>query len=171
MIVGSLMLPAVGQAHSRLKPSPGIQPRNNNAGLKSGPCGQVPKQSAAPTLNAGEKIVVSWEETIDHPGRFEFRFSTDGDVTFSAPVTIQDTANGPTPHQYSVELTLPNVTCDNCTLQLIQVMTENPNNPSNYYSCADFKLVGGGAPASTPPPIPSNPSPSPGPETCDHEAQ
>jgi hypothetical protein len=39
---------------------------------------------------------------------------------------------------------MPNVNCDNCTLQLIMVMTET-NPPTNYYSCADIQLVGSDA--------------------------
>lgn len=161
-----LVSPVLASAHSRLKASVGVQPRNSNAGLKSGPCGNVAKLAASPTLNAGEKLLVTWEETVQHPGRYEFRFSTDGDRTWSVPVTVQDTQDdrNTIPHQYSVELTLPNTTCTNCTLQMIQVMTENPANPSNYYSCADFQLMGSGAPSPTPPPTVS-PTPVPGLDT------
>ncbi len=157
-----LVTPLISSAHARLKMSAGIAPRTSDAGLKVGPCGNKPKQANPPTLNAGDKITVTWEETINHPGRFEFRFSTDGDVTWSTPVTIPDTQDGGgLPHQYSTELTLPSMTCTNCTLQMIQVMTDNPNNPSNYYSCADFQLVQSNAPTPTPPPA-VTPTPSPG---------
>jgi Lytic polysaccharide mono-oxygenase, cellulose-degrading len=159
-----LLAPLTSSAHSRLKMGAGIQPRSTRDGIKTGPCG-FPKAATVPTLNAGDKITVNWEETINHPGRFEFRFSTDNDVTFSQPVTVEDTATGPTPHQYSIELTLPSVTCEQCTLQLVQVMTENPQNPSLYYSCADFRLVNSGAPAPTPPPA-STPLPPSSGEDC-----
>jgi hypothetical protein len=54
---------------------------------------------------------------------------------------------------YSWDVTLPDVTCDNCTLQLIQVMTDVPGihapyNPSEpnaddiYYQCIDLVLAG-----------------------------
>lgn len=55
---------------------------------------------------------------------------------------------------YTWQVTLPNVECDNCTLQIIQVMTENgkaPYDPSAagandlYYTCIDLVLAGAGA--------------------------
>ena len=57
---------------------------------------------------------------------------------------------------YSFQVTLPNVDCDNCTLQLIQVMediihgaynptpgdpADNPYIPDVYYQCIDLTLV------------------------------
>lgn len=59
---------------------------------------------------------------------------------------------------YTWEVTLPNVECDNCTLQIIQVMTENgkaPYNPSApgendiYYTCIDLVLQGAGGTGAT----------------------
>jgi hypothetical protein len=54
---------------------------------------------------------------------------------------------------YSWDVTLPSVTCDNCTLQVIQVMTDapgihapyDPNSPTAddiYYQCIDLVLAG-----------------------------
>jgi uncharacterized protein (TIGR03382 family) len=47
---------------------------------------------------------------------------------------------------YTFEITLPNVECTNCTLQLIQMMTEggvyDPNGDL-YYQCADITLSNG----------------------------
>ena len=48
----------------------------------------------------------------------------------------------------SYDLTLPDVECDNCTLQLIQMMTDKPpyttDTGSNdiYYACVDLVLSG-----------------------------
>ena len=42
---------------------------------------------------------------------------------------------------YQTDLTLPNMTCADCTIQLIQVMLEDPARPKNYYSCADLSLT------------------------------
>ncbi|MFA9472798.1 MAG: hypothetical protein ACERNK_19695, partial [Deltaproteobacteria bacterium] len=51
---------------------------------------------------------------------------------------------------YMATVTLPNVTCDNCTLQVIQVMYDKPpyTTPGNdiYYQCADLVLREGAAP-------------------------
>jgi len=51
---------------------------------------------------------------------------------------------------YVVTVTLPNMTCDNCTLQVIQVMTDKEpfTTPGDdiYYQCADLVLREGGTP-------------------------
>lgn len=46
--------------------------------------------------------------------------------------------------KYSVKVTLPNVTCDKCTLQVVQGMYESSRTYDNayYYHCADFILKG-----------------------------
>ncbi|MCA9560948.1 MAG: hypothetical protein KC583_20510, partial [Myxococcales bacterium] len=59
-------------------------------------------------------------------------------------------------------VTLPDVECDNCTLQVIQVMFDKPpqTSPGNdlYYQCADLVLRGDGPP---PPPVDAGPGPGP----------
>ena len=44
---------------------------------------------------------------------------------------------------YTRTITLPNIECNDCSLQLIQVMTDR-SPPSNYYSCADIQLTSNG---------------------------
>ncbi|MEK6555618.1 MAG: SCE4755 family polysaccharide monooxygenase-like protein [Bdellovibrionota bacterium] len=144
-----LLSPTLTFAHTRLKPSTGILPRSTNSGIKSGPCGNLPASLNPPLLTGGQQLLVTWEETIEHPGRYEIYFSQANDSNFTLLATIPDVQGGAMPHQYSTTVTLPDVNCDNCTLQLIQVMTENPANPSLYYSCSDMKLI-----ASSPNPVP-----------------
>lgn len=154
-------------AHARL--SGAIPPRSTNAGLKTGPCGGIARGSAAKQLTKGSTVTVEWIEVVDHPGRFEFYFSPSGDQNFQLLKTVVDTQNTSIPsggnHSYSTTLTLPNQTCSSCTLQMIQVMTENPQSPSLYYSCADIALIDG-TPTATPTPSPT-PSPTPvDPSSC-----
>jgi hypothetical protein len=51
---------------------------------------------------------------------------------------------------YAVRVMLPDLECDNCTLQLIQVMYDKPpyevGGNDIYYQCADLVLIEGGAP-------------------------
>jgi hypothetical protein len=109
---------------------------------------------------AGQTITVDWEETIYHPGRFEFYFSESGDQNFVLLKTVQNNQNNQIlPHQFSTTLTLPNVVCQECTLQMIQVMLENPAAPSNYYSCGDMELKSNGLPPPTPTPPANCPAP------------
>lgn len=146
-------------AHAHLVASSAVAPRDPNGNsIKVGPCGNVARISTPATLTAGQTITVNWVETINHPGRFEFYFSTGNDANFVLLKTVTDTQDsGALPHSYSTTLTLPNTTCSACTLQMIQVMTENPTSPSNYYSCADIVLQA--APGATPSPQPE-PDPS-----------
>lgn len=133
-------------------------PRDPSTGIKTGPCGTLPKPAVATqTFTSGQTIVVQFQETIDHPGRYFISFSPANDLNFNLYLLatvpdIQDPAS--IPHNYSASITLPNISCTNCTLQLIQSMEEVPASPTYYYSCADINLVGG-PPAPTPSPMPS----------------
>lgn len=151
--------------HARLRSDGSIPPRNNNAGLKSPPCGGVARTNSNTTLTAGETITITWEETINHPGYFEFAFSQGNDQNFVRVLVVQDNQNNRNdlPHQYSAQIQVPDITCQDCTFQLIQVMTENPNNPSLYYSCADINIVAGAEPPSEEMPEPVEPAPVPRP--------
>jgi len=81
-------------------------------------------------------------QAINHPGKYLFALSTGNDVNFQLLNELVDTQNDAVlPHTYSTKITMPNINCDTCTLQLVQVMEENPNVPTYYYSCADIKIV------------------------------
>lgn len=130
-------------AHTRLKAGQTLVPRSTSDSLKSGPCGGLARTATPTILQAGQTITVNWEETVNHPGHFEFRFSPAAETDWVLLKSIADGQNaGATPHQYSTQLTLPSMACTDCTIQLIQVMEENPVNPSYYYSCADIVLQG-----------------------------
>ncbi|MBP9707745.1 MAG: lytic polysaccharide monooxygenase [Oligoflexales bacterium] len=138
-------LPTELSAHARLKSGDTLSPRNNNPGLKTGPCGGVARTNRAKEFLVGQKINIQWEETINHPGRYEFYFSKANDEDFILLKTVIDEQNtrivNANYHQYETEITLPLEACEACTIQMIQVMTENPSNPSLYFSCADIKLI------------------------------
>ena len=153
-------------AHAKLKPGASLKLREDNPGIKTGPCGSMPRGNNITTLTAGQSLNVEWVETINHPGSFRIAFSPANDTDFDKNIlaTIPDDKDGTAdlPHSFSKTITVPSVVCDNCTIQLIQTMTENPANPSYYYSCADIKIIGTGIePTVTP-----LPSASPG-QNCD----
>ncbi len=154
-------------AHSRWKTdSTVLVPRSTSSGLKTGPCGGVPRTATPKVFSPGQVIEVEWEETINHPGSFRIAFSPADDLGFDDHVlySVADMlgAETPMPHFYKATITLPMQACASCTLQLIQIMTDTMP-PSNYYSCADIQLVadggntgsgtGGG---STPPAVPDD---------------
>lgn len=144
---------------------------------KVGPCGVAERGTNVTTFRPGETITVQLNETINHPSHYRIAFNPDGD-DFEDP-TSKDDKDGKHPHvlldditddeaaKQSVKVTLPNVTCDNCTLQLIQVMYDKAgngfggndgsggkaDNDDLYYACADLVLKGepvAGGPAGEP---------------------
>ena len=161
LLVSVLICSSFASAHSRLKATGPISIRSNDPGVKSGPCGSYARIMAPSKHIVGSTITIEWEEVIHHPGRFEFYFSQGNDLNFVLLKTVQNDQNGTTdlPHAYSTSLSLPTQTCTNCTIQLIQVMTENPASPSLYFSCADIQLVPTGTVVTNPPPS-STPAPS-----------
>jgi hypothetical protein len=144
----------ISLAHTRLT-SP--MARSTSDGLKTGPCGKIARGANPTVWTAGSKVQIEWEETVDHPGRYFLSFSYADDLGFEQNIFDKNLPDmqgqGALPHKYSYILTVPNKTCDACTLQLIQSMEENPASPSYYYSCADIKIVADGSPGATPTPV------------------
>jgi len=140
--------------------------------LKTGPCGKPggERSENVTYYEPGETIEVRWNEYVDHPGHYRIAFDDDGDDDFIDPpldhfvnppsmmgpysndTVLLDgiTDMGPGQRDYMATVTLPDVTCDNCTLQVIQVMTDKDpfTIPGDdiYYQCADLVLRSGGTP-------------------------
>jgi hypothetical protein len=166
-VVGAITiaLSSSAEAHIRMvfpnPRHPGMGPP-----LKAPPCG-VPGEKRSKIINTfkpGEKITVKWVEYISHPGHFRIAFLADGDA-FTDPKSYTDImkpeappiladglyahADGPDGKMYEQEITLPSTPCPNCTLQLIQMMTEKkPYGDGNdvYHECADIVLAGTASP-------------------------
>ena len=110
------------------------------------------------TLTAGSTVMLRFVEYVGHAGRYRVAIDYDGadldDFNNNILVDIPDpsgsagnTGDGPL---WEIEVPLPDTPCDNCTLQLIQMMDGNTTDPvpdpvgrSSYYTCADIVLVGG----------------------------
>jgi uncharacterized protein (TIGR03382 family) len=168
----TLAFVAVALAHMALEEPLPRYPTDGNGNNKACPCGvgesnrlcDVPSDRSDPdrseyitTYAAGETVTLHWHETIGHAGRWRVAFDADGadmeDFNNTILLDIADpagtagnTGNG---DEWKVEVTLPNVPCDNCTLQLVQIMDGDTANPvpdpvgrSSYYQCADIVLVG-----------------------------
>ncbi len=177
VVLWLVAVPAFG--HTRLKiktssdtstPASHFPPRNDSTGLKTGPCGGLPRTSTPVTYKAGSTQTVEWEETIDHPGFFIISLSEKDDANFEAHVLIShrtDDKNTPissgTPgHFYSESITLPNITCTACTLQIIQVMGDE--GASRYFSCSDVILVNDPEAPPADPTTPPSPEGTPAPD-------
>jgi MYXO-CTERM domain-containing protein len=142
---------------------------------KDGPCGVAERGSNVTVYRPGETITVKLNETIGHPSHYRIAFNPNGD-DFEDPTSREDNTgahpfvlkdnitdedgddgypDNPANTQ-SVQVTLPNMLCENCTLQLIQVMYDKggngfggddgpggkEDNDDMYYACADIALRG-----------------------------
>jgi hypothetical protein len=183
---GILAVAGPAAAHLGLRYPPS---RYGDNVLKVGPCGLAggARSRNVTVLEPGATIDVVWDEYVDHPGHFRISFDVDGDNDFVDPAclgkcnttspTIELYSNtsvlldgiADTPHggQSGAKVTLPDVQCERCTLQVIQVMYDKPPyvTPGNdiYYQCADLVLRRAVAPTPTasPTPSPALPTPSP----------
>lgn len=132
--------------------------------IKDYPCGHPdnPDGESTRSYEEGATITVQWNEYIGHPGHFRIALSTEGDQAlidptdyddfYPAPNVILDNIEDPDGvADHSVEITLPaGVTCEKCTLQLLQIMTDKmPWGPAGgnelYYQCADITITPVGA--------------------------
>lgn len=157
-----LLAPAVAAAHVRITaPTP-----RSSTDLKARHCGVTGSPRAnIHTVKPGSSLHLVWDEYIVHPGWFRISFQQNGD-TFEIPpassgggyptenltgkidpgtgslIIADRIAHG----TLSMDVTLPNVECTNCTLQLIQMMTDKPpysiNTTSDdiYFACVDLVL-------------------------------
>jgi MYXO-CTERM domain-containing protein len=145
---------AHGQTEGNLKSGPCGQTTNG-------------RTSNVTVFTPGETIDVVFNEYIDHPAYYRIAFDDDGDDGFAMRTDGQtnpaaddpeameaalnmeaeilaivpeqnDTTPGTSTDVRSVEVTLPNITCENCTLQVIQYMYNNP--AQGYFQCADIAL-------------------------------
>ena len=131
-------------------------PGTRTESQKQGPCGLTDSlRGPEQVFEPGETITVEWNETVEHPGHYRIAFDIDGE-DFPLPnnpdddfdVTLVDqiadrNVNG-ADRTYSQEITFPDVECENCTLQLIQIMTTNIPYNSFYFQCVDVSLRAGG---------------------------
>ncbi|MCB9566055.1 MAG: hypothetical protein H6710_02335 [Myxococcales bacterium] len=130
---------------------------------KVGPCGAADDGSPGSmiyTYEPGEVVTIAWDEFIDHPAYYRIAFDPDGSDDFVDPASADERYSNdavlldgiedlPGVHDYSVDLTLPAIECEACTIQVIQVMLDKaPFGDGNdiYYHCIDVRLVVGGGP-------------------------
>jgi hypothetical protein len=155
LAIGFLVQATAAHAHIAM-----MKPRPRSSAQKEGPCGAAGSTRGATvtTFAPGATITVEWDETVDHPGHYRVAFDDDGNDSFrnpsqptdNFPQTLVDQIPDRVGGLYRQEITLPNISCTNCTLQLIQVMTTSVPYNSFYFQCADLVLADGGDPGSGP---------------------
>ncbi len=153
LIALSLLPATAADAHIQLD-----FPQQRYADQKTGPCGRANDTGRGQNVTVfrpGETITVMWRETINHPGHFRISFDDDGQDGFADPAAYDDFYTVPSViaddipdingGMTSLEITLPNIECDNCTLQVTQIMYDKPpygDGNDLYYQCADLTLSG-----------------------------
>lgn len=153
LIAGLGLLTSVSVAHAHIRLD---SPAPRTTELKTGPCGAPGsvRGSNVTVLAPGATIEVGWTETINHPGHYRVSFDADGQ-DFTVPLSFTDltqtmnvlvdniTDRSGSQLVYKQMVTLPNITCENCTLQVIQMMTDKPpygDGNDIYFQCADIAL-------------------------------
>ena len=123
------------------------------------PCGRDPETARdhVTTLHSGSEILLTWVETITNtPSYFRVSFDDDGQDSFpvrpayygapesSPAVLVNLVPNVGAPNTGSVLVQLPNIECDNCTLQVMQILNDHPpfgGTDDFHYQCADLVLI------------------------------
>jgi hypothetical protein len=137
-----------------------LDPLPRTDSQKSGPCGAGPGDMRGDVITnykGGDTITIRWIETVNHPGHYRISFDADGQDDFADPPAydayysndavivdqIEDKSGQNT--MYEAQITLPEISCDNCTIQLTQMMTDKPpygDGNDLYYQCADIVIEG-----------------------------
>lgn len=164
-LVAICLVERPARAHiNLLEPAPRA-PGRPDTQLSLGPCGQREnerREDGVTVLRPGQSLDLTWEVYVQHASYFRIAFDADGDDSFSArptmppdpaaddPTTlppgegelILDYILDPTGSIDRVErrVTLPDVECERCTLQVIQFTYGLPIARATYHQCVDLVL-------------------------------
>jgi hypothetical protein len=165
---GGLVLLALGGAHAHfalLQPPSALSTEDGGKGAP--PCAEGPDSNVVTDVQGGHPMAIRLSEFVFHPGHYRFALSVnsraelppDPDVvqqdgvsvsaSIQNPVRIPVLADGvflhtaPPTGDWQTSLTLPNLNCDKCTLQIIEFMAEHGANVGGgffYHHCADLRI-------------------------------
>ncbi|MEX1364748.1 MAG: SCE4755 family polysaccharide monooxygenase-like protein [Nannocystaceae bacterium] len=169
----ALLAPASARAHFVLTSPPSAIEQNAVGNpQKAPPCGDdgtAVATNVVTAYGAGDTVTVTIEETVFHPGHYRIALvGDDGVLPEPPPVTPGSTPCGSAPidpapvlpvladgvfvhdtpfdQPQSIDITLPDdISCDNCTLQIIQFMSNHGlNDPGGcyYHHCAAISMDG-----------------------------
>jgi hypothetical protein len=167
-LAGGVFATTSARAHINLLEPVARVPGFPDSMLLLGPCGQ--RQNAriedrVTVLRPGQSIDMAWEVYVQHVSYFRISFDPDGDDSFSTRPSAPSDASTDDPTELTAgdgelildyildragdvarverQVTLPNVECDRCTLQLTQFTYGLPLDDAIYYQCADLVLDDG----------------------------
>lgn len=182
LVVTLLALPSLAHGHILLmEPVSGATDAIGNP-QKEPHCGALNSTrnpAKVTTFLPGQTITVKFKETVAHTGWTRISFQPNG-RTFvippagnGPPASYPNDATGTTDMatgtivlmdripdtalnvETTVQVTLPNMECDNCTLQFMQIMTDGGpgsynGDPDLYFNCADITLAANAPDAGVP---------------------
>ncbi len=171
---GVVVSPSIARAHFVLQaPAANFEQSGLGDPQKAPPCGDngtaVPTGMVT-AYQGGDTITITIDETVYHPGHYRIALAVNdpselppepevtpgatfdcGSAEIMNPAVFPVLADGVFEHAsafdspQSIDITLPNdVTCTNCTLQIIQFMSEHGlNNPGGcyYHHCANISIT------------------------------
>jgi hypothetical protein len=158
----------VAHAHFNLMMPPAAD-NATDGGKGAPPCGPTAASGVVTPAQGGHPLTIMLTETVGHPGHYRFALSINartelpadpvavvqGGLSVSAPVespaVFPVLADGVFDHPvavsgavYQTTVTLPNVTCAKCTLQVIEFMAQHGANTGGgyyYHHCADLQIT------------------------------
>jgi hypothetical protein len=123
-------------------------------------------------VKGGQKLHVKVQETVYHPGHYRVALAVNSRAELPADpsTTTQDSAKGPmsvaaaiqnppripvladglfvhtarSTDPFETDIQLPNITCEKCTLQIVEFMAEHGLNKDGgyfYHHCADLQIT------------------------------
>lgn len=159
---------ALAHAHFALVHPPSAL-SNEDGGKGAPPCAEGPASRVITDARGGHPLAIRLTEFVFHPGHYRVALSVlsrselpkDPDVVTNSggssvsaaiqnPPKMPVLADGlfahtkPANGDLQASLTLPNLTCERCTLQIIEFMAEHGPNPGGgyyYHHCADLHIT------------------------------
>ena len=162
------LLPVTALAHFKFLEPPSAWV-TEDGGKGAPPCGAGIPSGIVTKAQGGHPFTIRLLEFVPHPGHYRIALSVnsraelpkdaDAEVkdgkSVSAPFdtnpkipVLMDGAfvhtTTPRNTEWKVDVTLPNLSCDKCTLQVTQFMAEHALNPGGgfyYHHCADLQIT------------------------------
>jgi hypothetical protein len=164
-----VLVPATASAHFKFLDPPSTWV-TENGGKGVPPCGEGIPSGVVTKAQGGHPLTIRLLEFIPHPGHYRIALSVNSrdelpkdpeaktdergwsisaaiDPNPKPPVLV----DGAFPHtttprntEWKMDVMLPNITCEKCTLQVIQFMAQHALNPGggfNYHHCVDLQIT------------------------------
>jgi hypothetical protein len=170
ILVSGVLIFTVSQAfaHFRFVEPPSAL-STENGGKGAPPCGEGTPSGIVTKAQGGHPFTIRLIEFIPHPGHYRIALSVNSrtEIPRDAEAVVKDgqSVSAPidsnpkipvlmdgvfvhttTPRntEWKVDVTLPNLTCEKCTLQVTQFMAQHGLNPGGgfyYHHCADLQIT------------------------------